>query len=270
METVEVNGATAGSSEKSKLFNFSTKKVFAILMAFGPTRRTMSLPEMAEATGISKSAAQRFSHTLEELGYLSKNADSKRYSLTPLILELGLRYVHADSLIGYAEPFLADLHQRTKESVNLWRPSGGDMVCVSRFPGAQQMMTTMRLGQRLPMFCSSVGRAYLSMQPDIIAQDLLRIQDYRPRQPNTITDPEQIWRLVQQARADGYAPAFSQSYASDLSFGAPIIDSGGNSVASINISVSATRWSEEDAMASMPALIQETAQAISANLPDVN
>lgn len=256
------------TAEKSKLFNFSTEKVFAILMAFGPRHRSMSLPEMAEATGIGKSAAQRFSHTLEDLGYLRKDPETKRYSLTPRILELGFRYIHADPLIGYAEPFLAELSQRSRESVNLWRPSGGDMICVTRFPGAQGLVAPMPLGQRLPMFCTSAGRAYLSMLPEAEARALLQAQDYTPRLATTVTDPDEIWRLVQKARVDGYASAFSQYYATDLSFGAPIVDSSGRSVAAINIAVTSARWTEQDAMASLPALIGECARAISANLRD--
>lgn len=262
------SGAAMEPNQKSKLFNYSTEKVFSILMAFGPQRRSMSLPEMAEATGIGKSAAQRFSHTLEDLGFLKKDSDTKRFVLTPKVLELGFRYMYADPLIGYAEPYLADLHMRTKESVNLWRPSGSDVICVTRFPGARQLVAPMMLGQRLPMFCSSAGRAYLSSLPDDQVGSLLDASDFVARLPTTVTDPDEIRRLVQQARTDGYASAFQQYFPTDLAFGAPVVDASGRGLGAINISVTSSRWQEAKAMNTFPALIRETARAISANLRD--
>ena len=171
-------------------------------------------------------------------------------------------------MIGYAEPFLADLHKRSMELVNLWRPSRGDIICVTRFPGARQLVAPMPLGQKLPMYCTASGRAYLSMLPESEVRALLAMQTYERHLAGTVTDPEEIVRLVRKAREDGYATAFSQYYASDLSFGAPIVDASGKSIASINIAASSARWTEQDAMATFPALISETARAISSNLRD--
>lgn len=54
----------------------------------------------------------------------------------------------------------------------------------------------------------------------------------------------------------------------DLAFGAPVVDASGRGLGAINISVSSTRWTEEKAMKTFPALVRETALAISANLRD--
>jgi IclR family transcriptional regulator, pca regulon regulatory protein len=40
-------------------------------------------------TGLGKSAAQRFVHSLRTLGYLRKDEATKQYSLSPRVLELG-------------------------------------------------------------------------------------------------------------------------------------------------------------------------------------
>ena len=56
--------------EDSRLFVQSFSTGMAVLDAFNAERRLMSLPEIAATAGISKSAAQRFAHTLETLGML--------------------------------------------------------------------------------------------------------------------------------------------------------------------------------------------------------
>lgn len=254
------------TAESSPLFNHSTKKVFELLRSFGPSRRSMSLPELAEGAGISKSAAQRLAFTLEELGYLQKDTETKRYSLSTKVLELGWRYMAADPLIGYAEPFIARLSANTKESVNLWRPSGANMICVCRFPGSNQLVAPMPLGQLLPMYCTSVGRAYLAAIDRNEAESLLSQSSLEKRLSTTETDPARLMDIIDGARADGFATAFCQYYPTDLAFGAAITDAAGTGIAAINISVPNTRWKEKAAMATFPDLIRETARAISSNI----
>lgn len=254
------------AAEDSPLFNHSTKKVFELMRAFGPSHRSMSLPELAESAGISKSAAQRLAFTLEELGYLHKNAETKRYSLSTKILELGWRYMTSDPLIGYAEPFIARLSASTKESVNLWRPSGTNMICVCRFPGSNQLVAPMPLGQLLPMYCSSGGRAYLSAIDRTQARAILSASNLEKHLDSTETDPDRLLEIVDTAGADGFSTAFGQYYPTDLAFGAAITDAAGKGVAAINISVPNTRWKEKAALATFPDLIRETARAISSNI----
>ena len=57
------------------------EKGLRVLGAFGAGKQFMTLREIAEACGIDKSAAQRFTHTLAQLGYLDKCGDTKRFSL---------------------------------------------------------------------------------------------------------------------------------------------------------------------------------------------
>ena len=59
------------SAEDSPLFVALARGV-SVLRAFSEGRPAMTLPELAEATGLSKSSVQRFTHTLWTLGYLRR------------------------------------------------------------------------------------------------------------------------------------------------------------------------------------------------------
>src|ERR1700722_15894621 len=131
MPAIEDASVAERARRDSPLFVNSVSKAFAVLMAFGSERRSMSLPEIAEATGMGKSAAQRFAFTLETLGYLRRDPSSRRYRPAPRMLAPGLRYVQADELVEYALPLLSELNRRCMETVNLSRPDGVDMVCVA-------------------------------------------------------------------------------------------------------------------------------------------
>ena len=71
------------SQDRDPLFNQSVEKAFTILEAFGGERRAMNLGEIATAAGMTKSSAQRCTHTLERLGYLRRDLRVRRWVLTP-------------------------------------------------------------------------------------------------------------------------------------------------------------------------------------------
>lgn len=121
------------SDSNNPLFNQSLEKGLAVLRSFGPSRSSMNLAEIAQAAGIAKSSAQRMIHTLEALGYVRKQAQSRRFQLTPKVMEIGYGYLAADILVGVATPYLAELNQITGETINLTEPDGTDMICVARF-----------------------------------------------------------------------------------------------------------------------------------------
>src|SRR5258707_13531065 len=81
-------------------FVSSVEKAFQILPAFESRERTLSLTEIAETTGLDKSSVQRFTYTLAALGYLKKDKQARRYTISPKILSLGMIYLRTDSLVA--------------------------------------------------------------------------------------------------------------------------------------------------------------------------
>ena len=118
------------------------------MKAFNARRRTMNLAEVAQAAGINKSSAQRMVHTLEALGYVRKNAITKRFQLTPEVMEIGYNYLASNTLVDVANPFLAELAQVTGETTNLTEPVADDMIYVARFVGPKFIPIHMPLGSR--------------------------------------------------------------------------------------------------------------------------
>lgn len=92
------------SEDRHLLFNQSLEKGLAVLSAFNAQRRTMNLAEIAQAAQINKSSAQRMVFTFEQLGYIRKHPETRRYQLTPRTMEIGFAYLASDALIDAANP----------------------------------------------------------------------------------------------------------------------------------------------------------------------
>ncbi len=252
----------------SGLFVQSLEKGLAILRAFDAKHRHMSLPELAQAAGVSKSAAQRFAHTLETLGYLRRDERTRRLSLSPRTLDLGCAYLQSHWLIEHANPFLLDLNRTCGETVNLSEPDGTSMVFVARFTSHRHMPIHMPVGRRLPMFCTASGRAFLSTLEPSAARELLRASNRERYAPNTIVDLHTLEGLVAEARERGWAWANEEYYRGDINFAVPVRDRQGRGLGAINVSLPTSRWKFEEGREKTVPLLVETARAIIASPPE--
>src|SRR5260370_4104839 len=73
-----------------------------VIRTFGPNQPTMTLSEVAAATGLARPTARRMLLTLEELGYIRVTQGG--FALTPRVLELGMAYIGATSLCEIPRP----------------------------------------------------------------------------------------------------------------------------------------------------------------------
>jgi DNA-binding IclR family transcriptional regulator len=251
------------TQDRDPLFNQSVEKAFAILEAFGGERRALNLTEVAAAVGMTKSSAQRCTHTLERLGYLARDPRVRRWVLTPRALGMAHAYLSAHPLIEQATTHLIDLNQVCGESVSLSEPYETDMVFIARFPSHKRFLIHMPVGRRLPMFCTASGRAWLSGLPVAEIQKYLRRSPLKPYTPHTLIDPGKILEQIEAAREAGYAWADQEYYRGDITIAAPVLGDDGLPVAAVNISGPSSRWTLADLRARYSSVLMETARACS-------
>jgi IclR family transcriptional regulator, pca regulon regulatory protein len=251
------------SEARDPLFNQSVAKALAVVESFGGERRALSLPEIASGANMSKSSAQRCAHTLERLGFLRRDARTRRWVLTPRTLTLAHAYLSGHSLIEQATTHLIDLNQASGESVSLSEPDHLDMVFVARFPSHKRFLIHMPVGRRLPMYCTASGRAYLAALPQAEAQRRVRRSQLRQFTPTTLVSVAEILKAVEAAREAGYAWSDQECYRGDLTIAAAVLDDDGLPVAAINISVPTSRWTLAELRSKLAPLLLETARAAS-------
>ena len=252
------------SPDESRLFVASFARGLKILTAFWEGKPSMSLPELANASGMTKSAAQRFAYTLHALGYLHKNPQTKEYSLTPRSLEVGLRYLQTSPLVSAATPYLHALTRVCEETSTLAERDGDEMVYVARFPSHREMFVNMPIGTRLPLYCSAAGRAVMSrLDPEEVA-DILRHSTLHAFTSTTLTNVDDIMSRIRQARTEGFAWTDSEFYQGDITVSAPILGPHGEVLGAVSASTPSSRRSIEQARQELGPQVMEAARSIGA------
>lgn len=245
------------------LFNQSLEKGLAVLRAFDAAHPTLTLGEVAELTGMSKGSAQRTVHTLQVLGYVGKHPQTRRFQLLPKVIDIGFNYLAAHPLIRAAHPYLSQLAQSSGETANLTEAVDADMVYIAQFLTTQHIPVLTPVGMRIPMYCTSSGRAWLSTLPDAQVRSLLSSALRPARTPSTLTSVNAILERVALCRKQGYATNYEELFIGDMGIAAPVVNSQGRAVATVHLSPPTSRWTLEEAQAKLAPLVIECARAIS-------
>ncbi|MDR6265660.1 MULTISPECIES: IclR family transcriptional regulator [Rhodobacterales] len=248
--------------KQNTLYVASLAKGLRLLRAFDETHTDLSLPELAERTGLEKSAVQRLANTLHLEGMLDKDPATRRFRPSHAWLNLAYSYYWSDPLIPVAMPKLIDLSQELGETINLAEISGDHIIYVSRLPCQRTYFAATVIGRRLPVLSTSSGRAMLATRPDDVREQAVAEWSLRRFTPSTTLDREDIGRSVEKARLDGFAISRNQMILNEIGVAAPIPGPDGISHAAIQCSVSSFQWSEEDIQKKIVPLLLDTANAM--------
>lgn len=233
------------------LFVQSFARGLEVIEAFGQTP-TMTLTEVAEATGLSRATVRRFLHTLMALGYM--RANGKSFQLTPKIMNLGFAYLASQPLVELVDPVLANLSTELGQSTSVSVLDNTDVVYIARQETTSIMRINITVGTRFPAYTTSMGRVLLAGLSDTELDayfdraDLSEVTDY------TMTDPAGLRAELDQIGSQGYAVVNEELEVGLASVAVPIRNRAGDTVAAMNTSVAVTRHTPEDLTELLPAL----------------
>lgn len=214
-------------------------KVVAVLFAFSSDDHGVSLAELGRRTGLAKGTLHRVVGDLVGARLLERTEHG--YRLSGLVFELGMRASVERQLLEMATPFMEDLRERTHETVHLGVLEGQEVVYVAKIGGHRQATSPSRLGGRMPLYCTAIGKVLLAHSPpqllvDVVASGLTR------RTPRTITAPGMLRRQLDGVIEAGVAFEYEESAVGIVCVAAPVLDSDDLPVAAISVTGPVTRF----------------------------
>jgi DNA-binding IclR family transcriptional regulator len=198
------------------LFVGSVEKAFAVLRAFRTGQRELGLPDLslaqiAEITALDKSAVQRFTNTLVELGYLEKDQRTRRYRPAIGLIDFYYTYMVSNRLAEIAMPRLIEASKVYGTTVNLCEPTGTEVLYTIRIPHEKAFYRATIPGRRMPAFCTAAGVVILAHRAEAEVEATLAASDRRPITEWTETNLDKIRKRIAAARRNGYDIGIQQS-----------------------------------------------------------
>jgi IclR family transcriptional regulator, pca regulon regulatory protein len=219
----------------------SLERGLEVIRTFGADHPTLTVSEVAKATGLTRSAARRFLLTLSDLGYVE--TDGRLFSLRPRILELGFAYLSRLGLPEIAEPHLERLVATVHESSSMSVLDGTDIVYVARVATKRIMTVSISVGTRFPAYATSMGRVLLSGLSDEELDSHLTGVVPVSLTDRTVTDPDVLRTTIRQVADQGWALVDQELEKGLRSIAVPVHDSAERIIAAVNVSAHASRVS---------------------------
>lgn len=209
------------------------EKCLRILQAFRSGDRHLRLVDLAERTGMPKSTVHRLANVLIDQRLLAQDQDG--YQLGLALFELSSLVPVEHQLRLAALPFLQDLFMATHETVHLGVREGVDVVYVEKIHGHSDLGLPSRVGGRLPLNCTGIGKALLAFSGDEVRTDFLA-RPLRRITEKSIVDPARLLRELAEVRATGLAFEREEATPGRECVAAPVLVQG-EVVAAMSISV---------------------------------
>lgn len=250
-------------------YSQSLERGLAILGTFTPERSVLGIADIADELGMSRSTTHRYVITLVALGFLEQGA-SRKYRLGLRVTDLGMSALNSTGLRVHARPYLEELRQRTSYTVNIAVLDGSEILYVDRARsfrrGQNKIDLNLRLGSRLPAYCTSMGKVLLAHLPENEQRDLIGELQLTRRGPNSTTSKKALRTELEQIREEGLAVNDEELAEGLYSMAAPIRNEAREVVAAINIAVHSSMISLEELVDALGPHLVATADHISARL----
>ncbi|EPJ87205.1 regulatory protein, IclR [Pseudomonas sp. CFII64] len=227
------------------------------------------LKEIARQIGTTRSTTHRLASCLVEERYL-RVLPQVGYLLGPKLIELGFQAREEVPLAMLARPYLDELSELTGDTVHLAVRDDDEVLYLHKNPGRNGPEMRSRVGHRMPLFRTGIGKALLL---DSAESEWQRLYDVSlpvgGKNPLWPAHQEQSWeelrRRMREYVQGGYAFDLEDNEPSIRCVAAPIRDASKQIIAGISIA-STVPYMPLEKMAELVPLIKQTAARLSAEL----
>lgn len=241
-------------------FMSSLARGLAVMRCVAESSRPVTIADVSRRVGLSRAAVRRCLHTLNLLGYVGQ--DARGYVVRRQALSLGHPYLSLNALAARAQPLLNQLRDAICESCSLGVMEEDQLLYVARSEASRIMSIGLRVGSRLPLYPTSMGRVLLAACDREAQEAYLDRVDLEALTDKTVTGRRQLMQIFQRVAVEGYAVLDEELEIGVRSVAVPVKGQAGV-VAALNVGVSTARVSLEDLRKRILPALREAAAGLS-------
>lgn len=231
----------SGNSIKN---NQSVEKVFDIIEAMAKYSVPIRLLDLAEILKMPTPTVYRFLNTLVDNEYVRKEEESSKYYLT-LKLNYLTNLIHDQfNIQKVIHPYLRELSNITGETSSLVVEQDKMAVYIDKVESSTNMVKSFqRIGYRAPLYCTAVGKIFLSeMKEDL--KSYLNQENIEKLTQYTITEEQELSKELMKIKKSGFSYDNEECEIGARCIAMPIKDYTGRIIAAISISGPVTRMTD--------------------------
>ncbi|GGE08425.1 IclR family transcriptional regulator [Marinithermofilum abyssi] len=230
----------------------AAERALDILLCF-TQEPELSLTDVARMTELNKSTVYRLLATLEEKGFLIRDAKTEKYRLGFRVWELSANLSQTDDPAVLFLPEMERLRDQVEETVSLYIRDGMERIRIQAVESTQTIRRVAPLGARMPLSVGASSKVLVAYADPAVQKMVLS----DPSWPDNV-DKDQYIRQLDEIRNRGYATSFEEREAGTSAIAAPVLDRSGNIMAALSISGPVSRFTMERMQEVIPKLLEST------------
>lgn len=225
----------------------------------------VGIMRMADRLGLAPSTLHRYLASLQQHRIVRQD-EGRSYRLTPRLYLLGLGAAKGFDLEAHAKPSLERLARASGETVGLMVREGDQAVCIEKIDSDHPLAIQARIGSSADLRQGATGRVLLAFAPEEVREEMLARPPLPKRTPHTVTDPNELRRLLEAVRRDGHYVSRSQVDGGAVAVAAPVRDRAGEVIAAVAVVGPQTRLAEGPVLSRTIDLVEREVGALSEHL----
>ncbi len=193
-------------SETKKPYGSVLIKAVQMLDLLSQRADPQSMSEISRYTGITMSTTNKILDTLELIGFVSRNNETREYSLGPRLIQLANASFIQFDIARETYPTLKRLFETVGTTVNLGVHQDNQVMFVNKFSDRESSVETVsRIGFTQPLYCSAMGKSILASMSLEELETYLEETELIANTEHTITDKEVLRNEIEIVRKNGFA-----------------------------------------------------------------
>lgn len=240
----------------------SVDRAIQIIRCF-ESNEELGVTEISKMVGLHKSTTFGLISTLEANKLLEKNDYTGKYRLGLELFRLGTKV--NSTLRHICIPYLEQLVKMYQETVNLVALDDLSVIHLEKVESTRSMHISTLVGGRLPLYCTSVGKAIMSNLPIEELTSMLNRMEFTKYTDKTIYDIDTLMEVLEIAKSNGYAEESEELEIGLSCVAAPIFNHFNVPFAAISLSGPTFRMNQ-DFRKEISVTLKQYAQEISRKL----
>jgi len=183
----------------------SVDRALSIIETLAEDDEGYRLSDLAVRTGLSTSTAHRLLATLEKRRFVQFDRHELKWHVGAQSFSVGATFARRRNFTAQAIPYLRKLRDLTRETANLAVVDDEAIIVLTRIESREIMRSLTKVGGRVAMVASGVGKAVLATYSDEDVNAIICRQGMPRLTEKSIVRPGELFRELQTIRRQGYA-----------------------------------------------------------------
>jgi len=223
------------------------------------------LSDLAVRTGLSTSTVHRLLTTLEKRRFVQFDRDESMWHIGAQSFAVGSTFVRRRNFVTQALPYLRKLRDQTRETANLAVVDDGAMVVLTRVESREIMRSVTKVGGRVPMVASGLGKALLSTYSEEDVFAIIQREGMPRLTSKSIVRAGELCKSLHDIRQQGYSVDDEEALTGLRCVSAVVYDDCSEPLAAISVSGKASRV-PNDRLPVLGKLVREVAAELTMSL----